>query len=340
MKQWLILAALLGFAASAHAADEPKRDMKDVAVERALRYLQRAQERDGSWTGGFAKNPAVTSLAVLAFLSAGYGPEDERYGEAIKNGVASVLSWQKANGLIATEGGHEMYHHGICTLMLASAQPRAKGKLAEEIDTALDKAIEVILQAQRAAGRHQGGWRYQMKFYDGDLSVSGWQLQALRAAKNTGRDVPIKSLEEAVDYIRKCRDPLTGAFRYFPESRITVPCTAVGIMALESATDKEAQEEMEKAGAYVLKNPPRWGSIHCFYGFYYCSKAVHQLGGNYWKDFQPKLHTALLDNQKDNGSWQGTEAEGRAYGLNYCTAMAVLALTVDGYVKPAEKKAE
>ena len=54
----------------------------------------------------------------MAFLSAGHVPGEGKYGRTISDGVSWVLAQQRPNGLLASEGGHEMYHHGIATLML------------------------------------------------------------------------------------------------------------------------------------------------------------------------------------------------------------------------------
>jgi uncharacterized protein YfaS (alpha-2-macroglobulin family) len=319
---------------------EPQREPRDEAVDKALTFLKRAQERNGSWQSPTRqKNPALTALSVMAFLSAGNTPEKGPHAEAVAKGIRYVLDQQLDSGLIAAEGGLEMYQHGICTLMLAQALPVAEGDLAKEIQGKLDKAVALILKAQRSEGNHEGGWRYRVSGVDGDLSVTGWQIQALRAAKKAGRDVPDKAIEAAINYVRKAREPRTGAFRYFPDSRITVPMTAVGIIALHDSKGEEQQKEAVQAGAFLLaeRNAPRWGNQHCHYELYYASKALHGLGGNYWKTYRPLLHKVLLDNQSESGSWQGTDPSSRIYGANFCTAMAVLAMTVDGY-KPPEKK--
>ena len=97
------------------------------------------------------------------------------------------LAWgQQPNGLIATVGGHEMYHHGICTLMLAEVAGMTDAPLGKDIRAALEKAVAVLLEAQRTTGPHAGGWRYRVSGTDADMSVTGWQLMALRAAKNLG----------------------------------------------------------------------------------------------------------------------------------------------------------
>ena len=65
-----------------------------------------------------------------------------------------------------------------------------------------------------------------------------------------------------------------------------------------------------------------------FYGAFFCSQAMFQLGGDYWRGFYPILLRTLTDNQRADGSWHleswGTD---RRYGNVYTTALAVLALS-------------
>jgi hypothetical protein len=316
--------------------------LSDEAIERALEFLHRTQDNDGAWRAGrLRKNAAITGLAVLAFLSAGHVPGEGPYGETVAKGVRWVLAAQQANGLIATEGNHEMYHHGICTLLLAQVAGMTHDSLADEVRQKLAKAVAVILKAQRTAGLHRGGWRYQVNQTDGDISVTGWQLLALRAAKNVGCDVPPDSIDEAVAYVLRCRDPATGGFRYHPRDRVTLPCTGTSILALEvCGKERHGTPEALRAGAFLLRSPPRWGQSHFFYSVYYGAQAMFQLGNNYWDSYRPRLHEALLRNQADNGSWLGRDAESSTYGPNYCTAMGVLALTVEYRFLPIYQRGE
>jgi hypothetical protein len=346
----LVLLALL--AAPAAGKPAPKKAPFDRAIDKALVFLHNTQSKsDGSWTAWRAgKNTAITSLAVMAFLSAGHVPGEGKYGRAIEQGVRWVVKSQRPNGLLASEGNHEMYHHGISTLMLAEVCGMVKGPLGKEVRKAVEKAVLLILKAQRTNGVHRGGWRYRITHYDGsDISVTGWQLMALRAAKNLGCDVPASTIEKAVDYLKRCQDVRSGGFRYMPHAGVTIPCTGTCVLGLELCRlDKkekkkadEHSEEAIKGGAYLIRsgNLPRWGSHHFFYSIYYGSQATFQLGGTYWSTYRPRLHKVLLANQNSNGSWQGSGYDS-IFGPNYCTAMAVLALTPEYRFLPIYQRPE
>jgi hypothetical protein len=334
---------------AAAAADEPapaprKVDRGDRAVARGLAYLRRSQSADGYWRSygfGRTESAGVTGLGVMAFLSAGHTPAEGEHASAVADGVRWVLQRQRANGVISSDGEFEMYHHGICTLMLAEVVGMAPPDLADEVRPALARAVAVILKAQRRGGIHGGGWRYTVLGGDADLSVTGWQLLALRAAKNVGCDVPAEHIDRAVAYVRRCYDESRGTFAYTVRGSLTVACAGTGILGLElCGKDLHRCRESLRAGVYVLRNPPTLDQQHCFYGLYYCSQAMFQLGGNYWDVYRPRLHEVLLPNQRDDGAWVGLDGEARRVGPNYATAMGILALTVEYRYLPIYQRGE
>src|SRR5439155_4493997 len=156
------LAVFLAVVSSAPAAEPRGRTEGHAAIDRALEFLQRTQESDGGWRAGRAPSAAITGLSVMAFLSAGHVPGEGPYGAAVEKGIRWVLQAQRPNGLIAAGAGFEMYHHGICTLMLAEVAGMTDNKLGEEVRRRLERAVEVVLKAQRTTGTHRGGWRYQV----------------------------------------------------------------------------------------------------------------------------------------------------------------------------------
>jgi hypothetical protein len=335
----------------ASAADpKAKRTELDETVDRGLAFLQRQQESDGAWSTAKsgAKHPAITALAVMAFLSAGNVPGEGKYGETVEKGIRWIMKQQAQDGLIAADARHEMYHHGICTLMLAEVAGMTDGKLGEEVRDRLKKAIAVILKAQRNkdCGQHEGGWRYHVNQAldrepgelngTSDISCTGWQVLALRGAKDLGCDVPPDVIDRAIEFVKRCQvsspdKESDGAFNYMPGKRVTVANTGTSILCLElTHKGKGHAEESVRAGNYLLNHIPAWGDAHFFYGIYYCSQAMFQLGDNYWDHFRPKLHRMLLDNQqKDSGGWFGGDPDTTTYGANYATSMAILAMNVE-----------
>lgn len=334
-------------------ARQDGRDPMDEAIARGLRFLAGSQSQDGSWsTGGFGGpgrggggDMAVSALSVMAFLAAGHVPNEGPYGDVVAQGAKYVASQlNPITGLIAPTGGLEMYYHGICTLMLAEVIGLTDGRTAEDFRRKLEAAVQVILKAQkRGGGNEDGGWRYQVQSFDSDLSVAGWQLMALRAAKNVGCDVPQDRIDAAVKYVRRCHDIRTGAFKYTVNGPTTVPCTGVGILCLElSGKELHLCDECLRAGSYLLKNPLQPGSAHFFYGVYYTSQAMFQLGDNYWKTYREKLHDMLLraNGPQTDGSWSGRGHDDRQFGPCYCTAMAILALACEYRFLPIYQRFE
>ena len=340
---WLLAASLMIiFTKPADAqpvADRPSSKATDDAIVKALEHLKKSQKPDdGSWeSGGFGRATSVTSLAVMAYLAAGHTPGNPGpYRETVERGIRYVLKNQKPNGLLVSNTSHgPMYCHGISTLMLAEVIGTSSDPaLAEQCRTALAKAIELILKAQDLSKNpdQAGGWRYQPTSRDSDISVSGWQIMALRAAKDVGCAVSSDHIDRAIAYLKKCawKD---GGFGYQPGQGPNNPRTGTGILALELCGTHLTPEAI--AGAeYLVKHPPRWSSEYFFYETYYCSQATFQMGDKYYFIYQPKLVAILLEHQEKDGSWLSGDGNDRSGGRNYCTAMGVLALSVEYHYLP------
>ncbi len=315
----------------------PQQERVDRAVSNALRFLAREQQPSGAWRiDAYGDSTAGTSLAVMAFLAAGHVPGEGPYGDKISEGIQWVIHQQRPDGmLVAQRASHgPMYSHGISTLMLAEVVGMMEKRQAKGCRKALERAVEVIIKAQDVpkARNHEGGWRYSPASPDSDLSVTGWQLLALRAAKNVGCDVPKKNIDRAIAYVKNCSSD--GGFTYQPGQRPTAVRTGTGLVALEVAGDHDEVDGKRvhsaaalSAANYLLRRPLHWNEQHFFYGVYYCSVGMFKMGGKYWEDTQPVIENLLISTQHLDGSWLG-RAEGR-YGRTYCTAMAVLALAID-----------
>jgi len=76
------------------------------AIERALAWLARQQNADGSFNAPASAQPAATSFAVMAYLSKGYLPGDGPYGKQLERAIDYVLNVQQRDGLLAVGGGN------------------------------------------------------------------------------------------------------------------------------------------------------------------------------------------------------------------------------------------
>lgn len=319
-------------------ADSPTAEQQrvDDALNRALAYLAKTQMPSGCWeSDAYGESTATTSLAVMSFLAAGHVPGEGPYAEQLDRGIRWVIDHQRSGkfdaGLLAHRTSHgPMYSHGISTLMLAEVVGMVPKQRAKPLRLALEKAVSVILRAQnvKKSERNTGGWRYQIRSSDSDLSVSGWQLLALRAAKNLGCDVPAENIEQAVDYVKRCNDPENGGFAYQPGGSVTSVRTGTGILALEICGEHHSNEALA-GGEYLLVNPLKYDETYFFYGVYYCGVGMFQMGGKYWTSMRDQIRGVLLEKQSADGSWVAANGSERRIGRVYTTAMAVLSLAVE-----------
>jgi squalene cyclase len=298
-------------------------DSARKATARALAWLAARQNGDGSWSEArYPHNPAITSFALLAFLSQGHLPDQGTYGKTIAKGVRYLLSCARDDGyLIGTRGGN-MYSHAMATLVLAEVYGLTSDK---QIRPVLKKAIDLIHGAQN----HEGGWRYTPRPRDADVSVTIMQVMALRAAKNAGIHVKDATMKDAIAYIKSCYDEYTGAFSYQPGSRRGFARTAAGVCVLQLTGEYKASE-IPKAIEYLKDHFD--AREHYWYGHYYASHAMHQVGGKEWKAWYARMIDTFLPMQSGDGSWSGGDRN--SAGPVYQTAIAVIALSVPMHYLP------
>lgn len=306
-------------------------------VDRALAWLKDQQQRDGSWG-----NTAITSFAIMAYLANGHVPNQGTYGDVVSRGVLHLLAQVRDNptrrddGYLVGDRGGNMYCHGMATLCLTQVYGMTGDK---DVRVVLKKAVDLIIRTQS----REGGWRYDPTPDAGaDISVTIMQVMALRGAKDSGLQVPDKTLEDALKYIRRCRDERSGGYRYQPySSGPGYARTAAGVCVLQLCGKYEA-EEIKGAVGYM----ERVGDDHShyWYGHYYAAHALNQVGGDVWEKYYKRLRDHLIDTQKlvdprqaDRGYWYDARREA-AYGPAYQTSIAVLILSVPTHYLPIYQK--
>ncbi len=329
-------------------------DKLDKSIDRALEFLARSQERNGSFRTHESGQPAVTSLCAMAFLARGHVPGEGAYQDHIGRAIDFVLDSQAGDGTIMlhinSRAAHfeGNYNHAISGLMLGEVYGMTAASRQERIRTAIEKALRLSRSQQTRPKRFpgdRGGWRYMRRFgdTDSDLSVTAWQLMFLRSARNAEFDVPEEWITEAMQYVRRTFDRREQGFRYGlrgEDDYCSRGMVGAGVVAL-SLGGEHGSEITQLAGKWILRHSfdSYNGSTHpqdrYHYGAFYCSQAAFQLGGDYWFEFFPKLLDVMVKNQNGDGSWNpesnGNDAK---YGNLYSTALAVLALTPPYQILP------
>jgi hypothetical protein len=339
----------------------------DRAVDRALTWLASQQQSDGSFPTLDAGQPGVTCLCTMAFMAHGHMPGAGPYGSRLERAASYAQSCQKPNGLITLLGpeGEQItrdiphdtgqvcvYNHGIAGLTLSEIYgargPNDSGRLQQTIQ----RALRATLEMQRWPKDQEvdiGGWRYVDDFNheDSDLSITGWQLMFLRSARNAGFDVPKKSIDDAVEYVRRTFSQQYGAFGYTasqadPRSR---GMAGAGILALAHAGFHHAPEATQ-SGSWILQHPfddynqiepftQSWKNDRYHYGLFNCCQGMYQLGGRYWEAFFPRAVKTLLANQQPDGSWAAeSHHHDYQFGNAYTTALVVLTLGAPNQLLP------
>jgi hypothetical protein len=149
--------------------------------------------------------------------------------------------------------------------------------------------VKLIISCQN----DQGGWRYRPVKSDADISVTVVQLVALRAAKNSGIDVPQTTIDKGISYIRTCHDS-SGGFTYQPADH--KPGFARTAAALYSMHVCGVYNDpfIAPATDYLFKNLDKQNQQWFTYGNNYAAPAMYMIGGDTWKKWYTKVHDILM----------------------------------------------
>lgn len=284
----------------------------------------------------------MTALGILGLAACGHQPTDPSpEGQAMRKGLDFVLlpANQTKDGYFGKAPGDNgrMYAHGIITLMLAEmAGMGVDDKQDALIRERLKLGIKLILRAQamRKDPLNTGGWHYEPDMPSADMSVTCWQVMALRAAQNAGLDVPKEAIDKAVDYIKRLymavpnSNPPAGGFGYSAPGT-TTSTTAEGLLAIQVCGRYEDKETVA-AGHHLLKEDINKAS-HLFYTLYYYAQGMYQRGGKFADASKRIVPEILIPKQKPDGSFEGEDEGG---GKVYTASMSVLALAVKNHFLP------
>src|SRR5438309_7946235 len=191
---------------SGAAADEVPKEYQ-AATAKGVDWVARNQARDGHWEAIGGQYPsAMTGLGGMALLMEGSTLREGKYADHIRRATDWLMDRSQSNGLlanpnVAAEAGRYMYGHGFGTLFLAQVYGEEEDNdRRRKLEDVLTRAVGFIGKAQSS----RGGWYYTSAAdgHDADEgSVTVTQVQALRAAKNSGIAVPKSTIDKAVKYL-------------------------------------------------------------------------------------------------------------------------------------------
>jgi hypothetical protein len=227
-----ILLAMQTAAPSADSkAGKPLIDEKtERAIKLGLAWLASQQRDDGSFgMGTYQGGIANTSLAAVALLAVGSEAGHSPYRVRVEKALRYVLRSAEPSGFLqnrkpeATHG--PMYHHAFGVLFLSEMYGLSK---RPEIRDTLEKAVRLIVETQN----HVGGWRYQPVRNDADLSVTIFELNALRAAQA----MRLRGGDDWNEWYGTIRDELVrrqNPLGYWPDSIGNDYATAMALIILQ-----------------------------------------------------------------------------------------------------------
>ena len=322
------------------------------SVDGGLLWLAKVQEPSGRWSctrwgGRDDYDVGVTGLALLAFLSAGHTQNKGRYKDTVGEGLDWLRRHQDKDGRFEWR---TFYEQGIATMAITEAFGITRDL---RIAHAAQQAINYICATQP----EHGGFRYKgaTQRSDGDMSVTGWHIMALRSGVCAELEVPMEAISRAQVFLESSYREPGGSAYVVSDSRATPAMTACGMLCRQFIGGYD--DEVQAGASYLVRyeravgGPARGKNrlVGDLYYTYYSVLAMFQFGGEYWTRWNRRFRDALVNAQVRErldsnqryvlGSWDPKNHHwGSAGGRVYTTAMALMSLEVYYRFLPIYKK--
>jgi uncharacterized protein YcnI len=299
-----------------------------AAIEQGLAWLAAHQHADGGWrfdmhagpcrgqcrnSGAERSTTAATGLALLPLLNA--DPYDT-------NAVDAGLSYLQSRLVITRDGGDlregTMYGQGLATLALARGLRRTGD---ESLREPTQQAALFIVQAQHP----RGGWRY-FPGQAGDITIVGWQIAALDAARAADLAVPEETLLRAGEFLDSVQTDDGTAYGYQrPESQRSA--SAIGLASRMRLGWHPLDSRIERGVEHLARAGPSYDDM---YFNHYAAFVIRESGSRGWPEFRERIVKHLAATQATSGheagSWHFADPHTSPGGRLCDTALALLIL--------------
>jgi hypothetical protein len=300
-------------------------------IRRALDFMAKQQQKDGSFTArGGQHRAAMTGLAGLAFLSAGHVPGRGKHAKVVEKAARFLIKLQDREGCYADAGGRSMHGHGYALHFMAEVYGMTnEPTLAKKLRRSVQKGVRLSCRTQSTTG----GWYYQpvaSSQHEGSITIT--QVQAIWAARQAGINVPQKTINKGVEYMKKSQQS-DGGISYRLGMGGSRPALSVAGVMVFCGYGRRETREAHKAIGYMRKmlagkTKSRFGGSFQHYQDLYMGQALYQAGDPDWSKHYPKFRDKIISCQKTDGSINRGGGAFDSYGPVFSTACEVLVLAI------------
>lgn len=246
------------------------------AIDKGLSWLEKNQDPKGYWST--ADHPAVTALALSAFMGEPTGRWKQGPQPNIDKGYAFLLDSAKPDGTIHS-GQLVNYNTAISMMALLATNKK-------EHEPILRKARAYLVSSQSDFGEKSknddvmdGGIGYGSRYPNSDMNNTLVALEALHYSKHLVKDNPANAdlnWAAAIEFLKNCQQvPANkqswvsadakdrGGFVYFPGNSMAggVTNTATGKVALRSYGSVSYAGMLSFTYADMKKDDPRLTAV-------------------------------------------------------------------------------
>jgi len=312
------------------------------AIVRGLWWLARHQDADGRWdAGGYSKHcvngrpcandttqpslpdEAVTGAALLAMLADGNTPTIGRFRFNVARGINWLISRQQPDGFIGEtqpESRENIIAHSIAAAALAEAYGMT-GEARYRIPA--QKAINYLLALELPLTGENNTLLTQ------EVPAAAARMFALGAAEIARLDIPPGAASEPSSAFAAIAKSPATAYTYPWATAATSAQITPGMLALTAPNPPEDEALVHGATGSLRSEPPDWarnGQAYWLCGSMVLKHAEVPARLQWYR----RLQNVLVENQVKSshaiGSWQPRDAESRAGGTVFATALSLLSL--------------
>ena len=280
----------------------------------ALKWLKKNQKPDGSW--GDRHKEGNTGLATLLFLAHGETPSSKHFGKTVQKS----LKWLSSSIKKRRMGKHA---YGFPIMVYAVSEGYSLTSIPDLKD-AMDDGIAYILKAYQKNGSFGYGYKKTGTY---DISISGWNFQAIKAAYLAGATHPkLKTAIQEIPnkMIKGCGYKMDGssevnAFHYTSPKHKgsnggvniyekSIGLRSVGTLILQLFGEKrKAQPAVKLIIKHDIKSL-KWNNKMGWplYAWYYTTQVLYNnknRNANAWSKWNSKFQKMLYENQNPDGHW-------------------------------------